>query len=335
MAGAFAIWQPRYAEAGIATFPLNAVTKVPAVGNYDKAGHPASREWVKKFQDSEAFGFLCGKRSKLSILDIDTPSENFLADSLKRFGPSPIIARTPSGGFHAWYKHNGEGRKIRPEKGSPFDILGGGVAIAPPSNAGKGQYQFIQGSLNDIGLLQPMRLPVVGNDAPLPQDGLSMAQANEGKRNAALFKIALRLARDAEGMEALFNQVALANKSTMVPPLDDSEVITVAASAWDYQCAGKNWSGSGRRIVKGFDEIDAFIPKDELPHKAAPDAAFLLDLLRRLHFERNTFVVANAMHEKLGWSRKRFTAARSYLESMGKLRVVKPPAKDAPAIYAF
>ena len=329
------MWQPQYAEAGIATFPVDAVSKKPSVKNALRGRGPASQAWVKRFPDAAALGFACGGSSGLTVLDIDAPDENLLAESLDRFGPSPIVIKTASGKFHAWYKHNGEGRKIRPEKSKPIDILGGGYAIAPPSSAGAGQYQFIQGSLNDIGLLQPMRLPVVANDGPLPQVGLSMAQANEGKRNAALFTIALRLAREADGMEALFNQVALANKSSMIPPLDDSEVIRVAASAWDYQCAGKNWSGSGRRIVKGFDEIDAFIPRDGLPHKAAPDAAFLLDLLRRLHFGRNTFVVANAMHEKLGWSRKRFTAARSYLECMGKLRVVKPPAKDAPAIYAF
>jgi hypothetical protein len=335
MTGAFAIWQPRYAEAGIFTFPLNAVSKKPSVKNALKARGPASLAWAKRFPDATALGFACGVPSGLTVLDIDTPNENFLAESLDRFGPSPIVAKTPSGGFHAWYRHNGEGRKIRPEKDQPFDILGGGVAIAPPSSSGKGQYQFIQGSLNDLGRLRPMLRPVVANDAAGLQNDLSVGQVDEGKRNSALHKIALKLARGAAGKSDLIQLVSIANKAKMNPPLDDSEVMGVAASAWEYQCNGNNWVGGGGRIVKSFDEIDAFAPIGELPHKAAPDAMFLLDQLRRIHYERETFFVANAMHKKLGWPLRRFVAARSYLESMGKLRVIKPPAKDAPAIYGF
>lgn len=335
MAGAFAIWQPRYAEAGISTFPVDAVSKKPSVKNALRGGGRASLAWAKKFPDANALGFKCGISSGLTVLDIDAPDENLLADSLNRFGPSPIIIRTASGKFHAWYRHDGEARKIRPEKHIPIDILGGGYAVAPPSAAGSGQYEFIQGSLNDLGRLRPMLRPVVANDVAGLKNDLSVGQVDEGKRNVALLKIALQLARGAAGKTDLIQLVSIANKAKMNPPLDASEVMGVAASAWDYQSAGNNWVGGGGRIVKSFDEIDAFMPKDALPHKAAPDAAFLLDLLRRIHYERDTFVVANAMHERMGWSRKRFTAARRYLESMGKLRVVKHPAKDAPAIYGF
>ncbi|OAO02574.1 hypothetical protein A8B75_11575 [Sphingomonadales bacterium EhC05] len=269
------------------------------------------------------------------MLDIDTRNENTLADAIEKFGPSPIIIRTASKKFHVWYRHNGEKRSIRPDKQTPIDILGGGYAVAPPSNANGGQYEFIEGSLSDLSSLSFMRAPPAQMPLGTPQNGLSEQVAGEGGRNDALFKIALQMARGATGMEGLFESVSNANISTMEPPLTDSEVIRIAASAWDYQQAGKNWSGSGRKIVKNFDEIDAFIPKDGKPHKSAPDAAFLLDLLRRLHFERKTFFVANAMHEKLGWSRKRFTAARSYLECMGKLRIVRPKGKDVPTVYGF
>ena len=323
MAGAFSMWQPIYEEAGIATFPVDAAHKRPSVGNYHKGGLPASREWAAKFGDANALGFNCGKRNDLTVLDIDAPDENLLADSLNRFGPSSIIIRTASGKFHVWYKHNGEGRKIRPEKHIPIDILGGGYAVAPPSTAGGGQYEFIEGSLNDLGRLRPMLVQFADNAPVTPAMASCDALAGVGERNAKLWR------------SAMLQQVCQDNERTNNPPLPSDEVIRIAASAWAKQQGGSNWIGSGRRVVKHFDEIDAFIPKDEKPDKAAPDAAFLLDFLRRLHFDRPTFVVANAMHERFGWSRKRFAAARRYLEVMGKLRVIKHPAKDAPAIYGF
>jgi hypothetical protein len=335
MAGAFSMWQPLYEEAGIATFPVDATHKRPSVGNYHRAGLPASRGWAQKFGEADALGFNCGKRNGLTVLDIDAPDEKLLADSLGKFGPSPVVIRTASGKFHVWYKHNGEGRKIRPEKHVPIDILGGGYAVAPPSSTGTGQYEFIEGSLNDLALLRPMLLPVVANDAKAPAAPLSDTLAGVGERNASLWRSAMLSARSAGSYEILLQQVVQANAQRNNPPLPSDEVIRIAASAWAKQQDGSNWIGSGRRVVKNFDEIDAFIPRDGVPHKSAPDAAFLLDLLRRVHYGRDSFVVANAMHERLGWSRKRFTAARRYLEAMGKLRVIKPRSNLAPAVYGF
>jgi hypothetical protein len=335
MAGAFATWQPRYEEAGIATFPVDAVRKSPSVGNYHRGGLPASRQWAKRFADSNALGFNCGKRNGLTVLDIDAPDEKLLADSLDRFGPSPIIIKTASGKFHVWYRHNGEGRKIRPEKHIPIDILGGGYAVAPPSAAGGGQYEFIEGSLNDLGRLRPMLVQLADNDAVTPDMASCDALAGVGERNATLWRSAMLSARSAGSYEILLRQVGQDNARMNNPPLPSDEVIRIAASAWAKQQDGSNWIGSGRRVVKHFDEIDAFIPKDGKPDKAAPDAAFLLDFLRRLHFGRETFVVANAMHERLGWSRKRFAAARRYLEVLDKLRVVQPASPISPTVYGF
>jgi hypothetical protein len=328
MAGAFATWQPLYAEAGIATFPLNAVTKIPAVKNALQAGRPASRQWVEKYPDSPAFGFACGKYSKLSVLDIDTPDENFLADLLDRFGSSPIIAKTPSGGFHAWYKHNGEGRKIRPEKDKPFDILGGGVAIAPPSFAGAGQYKFIQGSLNDIVLLKPMHLPLVAN---APDMGVPDVLAASGERNATLWRSLMVQARSADSLETLLSQAHKINTASFAPPLPDDEVIRTATSAWDYQQKGSNWIGSGKKVVSTFDEIDGLLAVN-------PDAFILLTVLRRHNWGQN-FYAANEMAKIMpggGWTRKRLSAARSALVHFGVIECLLYPSKEnGAAVYRF
>lgn len=155
----FARWQPQYAAAGLATFPVTS-EKSPAVSNYLRIGLPASLKLAGKFSEAEAFGFALGAKSGLTILDIDTPDEKVLEDALVQHGQTPVIVRSGSGNFQAWYRHNGERRRIRPDPTRPIDILGNGFVVAPPSRVSKGRYGFIRGSLDDLS-----DLPVMENQS--------------------------------------------------------------------------------------------------------------------------------------------------------------------------
>ena len=84
------------------------------------------------------------------MLDVDTPDEKVLADAMNWHGQTPVVVRTGSGKFHALYRFNNERRAIRPWDDKPTDLLGAGLAIAPPSRVAKGQYQIIQGRLDDL-----------------------------------------------------------------------------------------------------------------------------------------------------------------------------------------
>ena len=160
-AGLFASWQPRYAAHRIPTFPVDLAAKRPRVRGYLKIGSNLSAQFALRFPDVDAFGFPCGKRSRITVLDIDTTDERVLADALDRHGPTPFIVRTASGKWHGYYRHNGEGRRIRPVARVPIDILGGGYAVAPPSRGARGQYEIVQGRLDDLD-----RLPVMRGMAP-------------------------------------------------------------------------------------------------------------------------------------------------------------------------
>jgi len=98
MTGIFSRWQPRYAERGIATFPVTA-EKTPATKGYLRTGIPGSAQLAEKFQHANAFGFACGRNNKVTLADIDTTNEKVLADALRTYGDTPIISRTASGGF--------------------------------------------------------------------------------------------------------------------------------------------------------------------------------------------------------------------------------------------
>jgi hypothetical protein len=174
--GLFAEWQPQYASHGIATFPVRG--KKPAVKGYLKLGTQVSEQLALKFANDNAFGFAC-RCNRIAVLDVDTPDERLLADALTLFGPTPIIVRSGSGNYQAWYRHNGERRHVRPDPSKPIDILGDGYVVAPPSLGGKGPYQIIQGTLDDLD-----RLPVMRN-----AEGLARAESAAGALSGASGRI--------------------------------------------------------------------------------------------------------------------------------------------------
>jgi hypothetical protein len=186
----FSSAQPIYAERGIVTFPVRfdpvTLRKRPAVRGFLKIGPDRSRELVTKFPNTDGIGFATNQHNGVTVLDIDTTDERVLADALSRHGSTPLVARTGSGKFHGYYRHNGERRRIRPWRGLAIDLLGtGGFVVAPPSEV-NGAYSFIQGSLDDVD-----RLPVLRN---LDQE----KPVKEGARNSALWRHCMRHAHHVE-----------------------------------------------------------------------------------------------------------------------------------------
>ena len=334
--GVFGEWQPQYAEAGLVTFPVDITRKAPAVGNYLKAGLHASNQWAMKFPDANALGIVCGRRNRLTVLDIDEPCENLLADALASFGPSPLIARTASGKFHAYYRHNGEKRKIRGViEGRGVDLLGaGGMAIAPPSSGENGRYEFIQGSLADFGNLSVMQGLVPEPVAISP--GGEILAAN-GQRNDTLFKLCLREAGSVADSDALRAFALSINTSGAWEPLPVDEVLRTASGAWDKQATGSNWVGSEPKVILQASEIDRlFLPADGVVSGAAQDAMVLLTLLRRLHFGKPSFFCANEFRRRFGWSLPKFQLARKFLIDSGCVLMVRHASRDnGAALYRF
>jgi hypothetical protein len=190
----FLNWQSSYAERGIATFPVRD-DKVPAIRCYQRVGQRGSGELASKFPDAPAIGFMCGRRSGITVLDVDCKDERVLADALDHHGTTRIIARSGSGNFQAWYKHNGERRQIRPWAGRPIDVLGGGFVVAPPSRVVKGQYQFIQGGLDDLDRLPVMQgMPSIAVVEPVEPGTTELVGKKDGDgRNAVLFRLVDRI----------------------------------------------------------------------------------------------------------------------------------------------
>jgi hypothetical protein len=253
----FLNWQPSYAERGVATFPVGD-NKVPAIRGYQRVGRRGSGALANKFPDAPAIGFMCGQRNGITVLDVDSKDERVLADALDRHGKTAVIARSGSGNFQAWYRHNHERRQIRPWVGRPIDVLGGGYVVAPPSRVVKGQYQFIHGSLDDLDRLPVMQgIPPTAtseplNDAPVefhptfhPTDSpADWGRMRDGDgRNEALFKLLGRAAHHADDFDQLLDYARTRNEE-LGEPMDDARVVSTAKSVWKMTCEVAIASGS-------------------------------------------------------------------------------------------
>jgi Bifunctional DNA primase/polymerase, N-terminal len=322
----FAQYQPIYAKHGIATFPVTILNgdKKPAVKGYLDLTLDESRKLALKFEGHEAFGFALGAQSGITVLDVDTPDEQALRDALAKHGPTPIIVQSGRGHWHAWYRHNGEGRHIRPwGNDAPIDVLGGGFVVAPPSMGVRGPYEFVKGGLDDLA-----NLPTLKNlDLPESKPRSPKATGStvyEGQRNSTLFKACLRCALDCSSLDELLTWAQAYNSDTMCAPLPDEEVLAVARQVWDYTVNGSNWAACPVVPLPytDIDELDA----DEL---------FLLTFIRRWHGARENFALPNSIRSKLGWTEHRFIKVRNALVKRKRIKCVSPWTSTKPGIYAL
>lgn len=324
--GAFAEWQPRYAGHGIATFPLeiSGSQKKPATRGYDRIGLRGSGQLVLKFPDVDAFAFMAGKRSNVTIIDIDAPDdEGLLRNVLRRYGETPLISRTGSGGFHCYYRHADETRRVRPDPDTPVDFLGGGVVAAPPSLGSRGTYRFIRGTLADLERLPFIRQDAANTDAAV-QEAVRRELVRAGGRNKALMEYLRGQARYADDADALLDVAfTYANDSfdrTGGHPFTDDEVRAVAASVWDWTQRkigeGQYFVGTGRYLQLSHDALDRVLP-------LGADPLMLFMVLKRRSDHRGSLIVANDMRLTMPdgeWTLVRFRRARQALINGGILK---------------
>ena len=312
-AAIFSRAQPLYAEHGIATFPVTAEKK-PAVGGYLHTGLKGSQALAAKFGKAPALGFATDDRNGITVLDVDTPDERVLLRALDRHGHTPLIARTGSGKFHAYYRYNGERRRIRPWPGREIDLLArGGMVIAPPSTVAKGSYAFIEGALDDVH-----RLPALRNlDLP--------TGAAQGARNTQLWRHCMKAAHHVDTFDELL-EVARTFNEDCLPPMEDTEVIATARSAWGYTERGQN----------RFGQHGAWFPKDDVNRLIDnPDAFLLLAFLRAHQGPDATFLCTNGLAEKFGWRRQRLADARRRLIELSYLMVLRQAGPQTPALFRW
>jgi hypothetical protein len=230
-------------------------------------------------------------RVKLTVVDIDAhgpEAERWLGEVQNQYGPPKVVVRTGRGGFHCHYRHDGEGRKIRPELDKPIDILGGGVVILPPSKGLVRDYEYIEGGIDDLVDLPVIRK--VANDTGIVPASRA-GTIREGQRNRTLWEHGMRAGHHCDDYEAMLDVVRTRNDDCLVP-LGDKEVERIAKSVWGYTERGEN----------RFGQTGVWFPTQEVNSLIAvnPDAFMLLSFLKANNSPHATFMVANSLDDTFG-----------------------------------
>jgi hypothetical protein len=318
----FTEWQAAYAERGLPTFPVDPIAdngrrKLPCVRGYDKVGLRGSQQLALKFLNTNGLACMAGRRNRLTVIDIDArgaEADRLTAEAMREYGQSRFIVRTGGDGRHLYYRHNGEGRRIRPDPSCPIDILGGGMLVLPPSLGAKQPYEIIEGHLDDLTALTKIeRAP-----PSAPADTEPLHHVQEGERDKTFWPYVARMAHRAQSLDALI-EIATTLNRMMPMPLTEIDIVPKCKYWWEKTKDGKNRFGTGGFVITDHTVIDSLMMTD-------PDAFLLYEFVRRHHWGRE-FALANDARVLMPggvWDRKRFAAARARLIEAGYLEVVTP-----------
>jgi Bifunctional DNA primase/polymerase, N-terminal/Primase C terminal 1 (PriCT-1) len=343
--GAFQEMAPAWAAAGITPLPITADGKRPLVKQPDAFGSRAALQLATKPRFANAaVGFWCGHFNRLTVVDVDSAADSELQYALDTFGQSPVIVRTASGKHHAYYRHGGERRRIRPIPGHAIDILGeGGLCVAPPSvRPAGGRYEFVRGGLSDLANLPTMQRGTLQeremalSHEPMPVPWGRSAAIDHGERNDRLFKLVCALAHQAETQDALLLQSREANAALCNPPLSDVEVQGRVRSAWRYKMSDRlMMKGAPSTLILPGESIARLLTAGET------DAMAVLAMIHRAHGHRpgKPFALSPEALEaarKIGrWDRKRYRNAIRRAVDLGELAQVHQGGrgKRDPSLY--
>jgi Bifunctional DNA primase/polymerase, N-terminal/Primase C terminal 1 (PriCT-1) len=248
--GAFANTAHELRENGLCPIPVGGDgDKVPLVNSWTSWQRAPSfktlTKWIEQYPDAN-IGIACGL-SGVTIIDIDDPS--IVTDMIQRFGDTPLITSTPSGGVHLWFKSSGERNANLRSHGLDVDVRGvGGMAVVPPSVRRSGEhagnpYRIIEGCWDDLA-----QLPRLRTGSLVLNTGL-VSPPSKG-RNDVLFRYLLGQVRHCDDFDTLLD-IAHTRNAEFTDPLPEWEVEKTARSAYDYEInpEKENWVGGPPRVV--------------------------------------------------------------------------------------
>lgn len=229
-------------EMGMSVLPANG--KIPAIRRwkpYQKkiVSERTLENWCERKPQCN-LAIVTGALSGITVLDSDDPNIS-TGDLMKQYGYTPLVVKTPSGGHHLYYRHNGERNATR-VGGRRIDIRGeGGYVIAPPSRSAETgqQYRFVVGSEWDLKSLPEMAHTT----------DIVAAHGIEGTRNIGLFKHLINVALQVESDEQLLEMAFMYNEAVNTPPLPEVEVTRAVNSVWKYKIKKSIFTGGNQYLI--------------------------------------------------------------------------------------
>jgi bifunctional DNA primase/polymerase-like protein/AAA domain-containing protein/primase-like protein len=234
-------------------FPVVPGTKRPAVPWSDL---PAGRKTLT----GSAFGLACGARSGVFVLDLDVKHGKDGVAALKslvagRLMPPTLVAKTPSGGRHLYYRAPPWPVKTSVDRlGKGIDVRGdGGYVVLPPTEG----YTWV--NQDPVAEAPPWLLDLVRADARPEVAQSGTTRIPEGGRNAAMSSLAGAMRR--QGADAPTILAALrAHNASCEPPLPPEELETIAKSIARYAPRETRETSTPGFAPLSLDELLAPVP---------------------------------------------------------------------------
>ena len=228
----------RLAARGWAVFPVAPGTKRPYAGGTGCSEATMTpdrvREWWTERPNAD-IGVNAGM-SSLVVVDVDIKGGGpvSLGGLVERNGPIPdtVTAQTPGGGFHLFFKQPATAIRNRVGIWPGVDIraANGYVVVAPSVHPNGEHYAWREGrSPFD---LDPAEMPEwLVSALAEPKAAPTLAAATQsGERNARLTSLAGALRARGVDEAGLIAGLRGLNTATCQPPLEDREVLAIAAS---------------------------------------------------------------------------------------------------------
>ncbi len=273
-----------YANRGWPIFPLHApslqgnapctcgnprcdsIGKHPRIPNGLKGATIDSRKikkWWEKWPTSNV-AIATGKPSGFWVVDEDgEEGRQTMADLERDYGPLPktVEAVTGGGGRHRLFKWDGTHISNSQSKLGPgVDIRGDGgyIAAAPSWHRSGRYYKWVEG-------FSPDELPIA--DAPawlvafVTKTRMSKKQVVpeeilDGGRNDTLFRMGCALRDKGFSFQEILATLTTANEDRCIPPMEDTEVETIASSAARYEPKRAITSSGGVPDLRTFRQTD-------------------------------------------------------------------------------
>jgi hypothetical protein len=326
MSGFAESW-PDYRRVDVATIPASE-DKEPLVIGWGKWQRPPRPQTLERFagRHPDANLAIVGGASRGGLICVDIDEPEYTREAWRRFGATPVVVLTPSGGRHLWYRGRCRSANLRRSEKIAVDIKGpGSMVLAPPSRRANGAYEFYIGEIEDFARLPAIRW------AGLPQEG-SSERVEEGYRNDTLFNALRRIAR--EFADDRFDDLLLEARrinAGFLPPMSNAEVIKTARSAWKWR----------QDHPKGAWKHHHTLAPNELLTGNVSDAAVRLELVLRAAWPPQSgyrsFPISDIAMQRAGtiggWSRDRYRNARDELLAAGRLARVRPARGRTAALY--
>jgi hypothetical protein len=328
-------------HAGLAPIPVGGEDgKKPLVTHFTKWKRrppiDTIRKWIDRFADANV-GVVTGSLSGVTVVDIDSAELSVQDTITKRFGDSPLRTRTPSGGCHLWFRHNGEASAdLTPHMPVQIKAAGGFVVVPPsvrPSGLHAGRsYEFIQGTLTDLAGLPCLRKEGIDRVDVAADNTKRLRAVKEGRRNNSLFRYLKDHAPHCDDYETLLDVGMTFGQHDCDPPLPSAEIIKTVNSIWKMREEERLWSkGAESRVVVPKTVVDTL----------SSDALKLYLKLQFSHFDRDQFALSPRAMAKAqvisGWSHQRYRAARDELLEKGHLKMFHEGGSRPrdPSLFGF